>query len=116
MASGYLACKFRYDSTDCFYYHLGYGDLFHSEADFIYPYVTSIWEKIKSLNDRPGERLKNMLFVAFGQKKMFKRPLPAILHFFIYAGFLIINLEVLEFVIDGLAGTHRIFAPFLGVL
>lgn len=64
--------------------------------------------------DRRGERLRNLLLVAFGQKKMFKRPTPAILHFFIYAGFLIINLEVLEFVIDGLAGTHRIFAPYLG--
>src|SRR5688572_160890 len=70
--------------------------------------------KDKPLKDRPGERLKKMLLVAFGQRKMFKRPLPAILHFFIYAGFLIINLEVLEFVIDGLVGTHRIFAPFLG--
>lgn len=70
--------------------------------------------KGKPLKDSPGERLKNMLLVAFGQKKMFKRPVPALLHFFIYAGFLIINLEVLEFVIDGLAGTHRIFAPFLG--
>ncbi|MDZ4714021.1 MAG: (Fe-S)-binding protein [Cytophagales bacterium] len=66
--------------------------------------------------DRTGDRLRNMLLVAFGQKKMFKRPLPAVLHFFIYAGFLIINLEVLEFVIDGLAGTHRIFAPYLGSL
>lgn len=47
---------------------------------------------------------------------MFKRPVPAILHFFIYAGFLIINLEVLEFMIDGLAGTHRIFAPLLGTV
>jgi heterodisulfide reductase subunit C len=45
---------------------------------------------------------------------MFKKFIPAILHFFIYVGFLVINLEVLEFVIDGLAGTHRIFAPFLG--
>ena len=70
--------------------------------------------KDKPLNDRPKERLKKMLLVAFGQKKMFKRPIPAILHFFIYAGFLIINLEVLEFIIDGLVGTHRIFAPFLG--
>jgi len=49
-----------------------------------------------------------------GQKKMFKRPIPAILHFFIYAGFLIINLEVLEFVIDGIVGTHRVFAPYTG--
>ena len=68
----------------------------------------------KPIKDRPGDRFRNMLLVAFGQKKMFKRPFPAILHFFIYAGFLIINLEVLEFVIDGLVGTHRIFAPYLG--
>jgi heterodisulfide reductase subunit C len=61
-----------------------------------------------------SQRWRNVLLVAFGQKKMFKRPLPAILHFFIYAGFLIINIEVLEFIIDGLAGTHRIFHPFLG--
>jgi ferredoxin len=66
------------------------------------------------INDRKNERLKNLLLVAFGQKKMFKRPIPAILHFFIYAGFIIINLEVLEFIIDGFAGTHRIFAPYLG--
>jgi ferredoxin len=64
--------------------------------------------------DRPNERLKNMLLIAFGQKKMFKRLTPAILHLFIYVGFLVINLEVLEFVVDGLAGTHRIFAPYLG--
>ena len=57
-----------------------------------------------------------MLLMAFGQKKMFKRFIPAILHFFIYVGFLVINLEVLEFIIDGLAGTHRIFAPYLGGL
>jgi heterodisulfide reductase subunit C len=55
-----------------------------------------------------------MLLVAFGQRKMFKNVIPAILHLFIYIGFLVINLEVLEFIIDGLAGTHRIFAPYLG--
>ncbi|GHN00159.1 Fe-S oxidoreductase [Cytophagales bacterium WSM2-2] len=70
--------------------------------------------KKNSIIDRKNDRLSNMLLVAFGQKKMFKRPLPAVLHFFIYIGFLVINLEVLEFVIDGIAGTHRIFAPFLG--
>ncbi|HNP96646.1 MAG TPA: 4Fe-4S dicluster domain-containing protein [Cyclobacteriaceae bacterium] len=64
--------------------------------------------------DRPRERWQNVLLVAFGQKKMFKRIIPAFLHFWIYAGFLIINLEVLEFIIDGLLGTHRVFAPFLG--
>ena len=60
--------------------------------------------------------MKSMMLVAFGQKKMFKRFIPAILHFFVYFGFLVINLEVLEFVIDGIAGTHRIFAPYLGGL
>lgn len=64
--------------------------------------------------DQKGDRFKSMMLVAFGQKKMFKKVIPAFLHFLIYAGFLIINLEVLEFIIDGLAGTHRIFAPVLG--
>ena len=62
----------------------------------------------------PAARLRNVLLVAFGQQKMFKRFLPAFFHLLIYVGFLIINVEVLEFIIDGLAGTHRIFAPFLG--
>lgn len=60
--------------------------------------------------------MKNVLLVALGQKKMFKRTVPALLHLCIYVGFLVINLEVLEFIIDGLAGTHRIFAPYLGGL
>lgn len=72
--------------------------------------------KANEISDRASERWRNVLLVAFGQKKMFKRPVPALLHFMIYAGFLIINLEVLEFVIDGLAGTHRFFAPWLGSL
>lgn len=61
-----------------------------------------------------GQRFQNMLLVAFGQRKMFKKFIPAFLHFFIYVGFLVINLEVLEFVVDGILGTHRIFAPYLG--
>jgi heterodisulfide reductase subunit C len=61
-----------------------------------------------------GQRIKNTMLIAFGQQKMFKKFIPAFLHFFIYVGFLVINLEVLEFVIDGVLGTHRIFAPFLG--
>ena len=72
--------------------------------------------KPKAIKDRGADRMRNMLLVAFGQKKMFKRFIPAFLHFFIYIGFLIINLEVLEFIIDGIAGTHRIFAPYLGAL
>lgn len=70
--------------------------------------------KANPIKDGKSERWKNVLLVAFGQKKMFKKPVPAVLHFFIYIGFLIINLEVLEFVLDGLLGTHRLFAPFLG--
>lgn len=70
--------------------------------------------KEKNVTDRKNERFKNMLLVAFGQKKMFKKLIPAILHFFIYVGFLVINLEVLEFVVDGVLGTHRVFAPWLG--
>ncbi len=65
------------------------------------------------LADRPLERLKKMTLVAFGQKKMFKRPIPAILHLFVYVGFLIINIEILEIIIDGLLGTHRIFYPYI---
>jgi heterodisulfide reductase subunit C len=68
----------------------------------------------KVVDDQPGTRFRNMILVAFGQKKMFKRPVPAVLHFFIYIGFLVINIEVLEFILDGLLGTHRLFAPFLG--
>ena len=70
--------------------------------------------KKNDITDHKSERLNNVLMIAFGQKKMFKRIVPATLHFFIYIGFLVINLEVLEFVIDGLLGTHRIFAPYLG--
>lgn len=54
-----------------------------------------------------------MLKVAFGQSKMSARPIPAILHFIVYAGFILINIEVLEIVIDGLFGTHRVLS-FLG--
>jgi ferredoxin len=70
--------------------------------------------KTNPIADRFSDRLTNVVLIAFGQRKMFKKVVPAVLHFFIYAGFLIINLEVLEFVIDGLAGTHRFFAPYLG--
>ena len=64
--------------------------------------------------DRKSDRLNNMLRVAFGQSKMQKRPVAGILHFVVYASFLIINIEVLEIIIDGLFGTHRFFAPLLG--
>ncbi|QHS59835.1 (Fe-S)-binding protein [Chitinophaga agri] len=69
-----------------------------------------------SLNDDPAARWKNVLLLAFGQKKMFRNPLVAVLHFFVYAGFLIINVEILEIILDGILGKHRLFAPLLGSL
>jgi ferredoxin len=66
--------------------------------------------------DRSGERWKNVLLLAFGQKKMFRNPLVAVMHFFIYAGFIIINIEVLEIIIDGILGTHRVFSGIGGAL
>ncbi|MET0635136.1 MAG: (Fe-S)-binding protein [Chitinophagaceae bacterium] len=68
----------------------------------------------QDLSDHPAERWKNLLLLAFGQKKMFRNPLVAVLHLFVYAGFIIINIEVLEIVLDGVLGTHRLFAPILG--
>jgi heterodisulfide reductase subunit C len=70
--------------------------------------------KAETRNDHSGDRWKTMGLVAFGQQKMFKRIVPALLHLLIYVGFIVINLEVLEFILDGILGTHRLFAPFLG--
>lgn len=61
-----------------------------------------------------GQRWKNVLRIALGQSKMVVRPVSGIMHIIVYAGFIIINIEVLEIIIDGLLGTHRIFA-FFGV-
>src|SRR5678816_4782237 len=65
-------------------------------------------------SDHAALRWKNLLLLAFGQKKMFRNPLVAVMHFFIYAGFIIINIEVLEIVLDGGLGKHRLFANALG--
>lgn len=61
-------------------------------------------------------RWKNVFLIAFGQKKMFKRWIPAILHLFIYVAFLFTQIELLEIFVDGIFGVHRFFAPYLGVL
>lgn len=60
------------------------------------------------------QRWRNVLLMAFGQKRMFDKPLVALLHFIVYAGFVIINIEILEIILDGILGTHRLFAPTLG--
>jgi heterodisulfide reductase subunit C len=65
-------------------------------------------------SDLPKERFQNMLKIAFGQSKMVKRPIAGILHIIVYAGFIIINIEVLEIIIDGLFGTHRVFSVLGG--
>jgi heterodisulfide reductase subunit C len=70
--------------------------------------------RTEDLSDNPSLRWKNLLLLAFGQKKMFRNPLVAVMHFFVYAGFIIINIEVLEIVLDGITGKHRLFAGPLG--
>ncbi|MDB5156878.1 MAG: 4Fe-4S dicluster protein [Mucilaginibacter sp.] len=67
-------------------------------------------------SDQRAERWRVMAKVALGQTKMVKRPVAAVMHFFIYIGFIIINLEVLEIMIDGIFGSHRIFSKPLGNL
>ena len=70
--------------------------------------------KDEDLSDNKYLRWKNLALLALGQKKMFKNPLVAVMHLVIYAGFIIINIEVLEILLDGILGTHRLFFPFLG--
>ncbi|MDG1333494.1 MAG: (Fe-S)-binding protein [Crocinitomicaceae bacterium] len=65
-------------------------------------------------SDNKGERWKTMTLVALGQKKMFTRPIPALLHFAIYAAFVITQIELIEIVVDGLSGNHRVFREALG--
>lgn len=93
--------------------------------------VVSIWlfsKKVKEISrniklgrdedisDNKSQRWKNVLLLAFGQQKMFRNPLVAVMHFFVYAGFIIINIEVLEIILDGITGKHRLFAAPLGSL
>src|SRR6188768_2049290 len=67
-------------------------------------------------SDRKKERWMTMARVALGQSKMVTRPIAGILHIFVYVGFVIINIEVLEILIDGIFGTHRVFAEPFGKL
>jgi len=92
--------------------------LFVSAGVLFYKNVRKIYKNIRigkpiDRQDQPSKRLKTMLLVAFGQQKMFKKPIPALLHLCVYVGFCIINIEMLEIVIDGLFGTHRVLS-FLG--
>jgi ferredoxin len=88
------------------------GFLFYKKATLIKK--TIFLGKSEIQYNQPGRRWKQVLLLALGQKKMFKNPLVAFLHLIIYAGFIIINLEVLEIIIDGITGKHRVFLPFIG--
>ncbi len=70
--------------------------------------------KSKDISDQKSLRWNNMLRIAFGQSKMTVRPVVGILHIVVYVGFIIINIEMLEIIIDGFAGTHRVFLPLIG--
>ncbi len=72
--------------------------------------------KDEDLSGNEGERLKNVVLIALGQKKMFKRWIPAVLHLFIYVAFLMTQVELIEIFIDGFFGTHRFFLDYIGVL
>ncbi len=84
-------------------------------------FFTNIKKIIRNINlgiavdrkDNPKARWNNMAMIALGQSKMVKRPIAGVLHIIVYLGFIIINIELLEIIIDGLFGTHRIFS-FLG--
>lgn len=65
-------------------------------------------------SDQPKKRWLHMARIALGQSKMVRKPLSGALHVIVYLGFIVINIELLEIVIDGFLGTHRIFAPYLG--
>ncbi|MFH6999651.1 4Fe-4S dicluster domain-containing protein [Flavobacterium sp. FlaQc-57] len=87
-------------------------------------FASSVKKIIRNINlgvdvnrkDNSKARWKNMALIALGQSKMVRRPVAGILHIFVYVGFVIINIELLEIIIDGLFGTHRVFAPYLGVV
>lgn len=65
-------------------------------------------------SDNSKERWGNMIKIALGQSKMVRRPVSGFLHIIVYVGFVIINVEVLEIILDGFLGTHRLFSPILG--
>ena len=67
-----------------------------------------------SRSDQPKKRWLHMAKIALGQSKMVRKPISGLLHVVVYIGFVVINIELLEIVVDGFLGTHRIFAPYLG--
>lgn len=88
---------------------------------FAYRGFSRVWRNIhlgkaESTTGTTAERWKNVLLVALGQQKMFKNWIPAVLHLAIYVAFVVTQVELLEIFVDGIFGTHRFFAPYLGGL
>ena len=63
-------------------------------------------------SDNPKKRLYNMIRIALGQSKMVTKPISGFLHVIVYIGFIIINIELLEILIDGVTGSHRFFSKY----
>lgn len=88
----------------------------------LYLFVKNVKKIYRNINlgisidrtDNKKTRLFQMLKIAFGQSKMIDKPIVGLLHVVVYVGFLVINIELLEIIVDGALGTHRVFAPFLG--
>ncbi|MDB3901238.1 (Fe-S)-binding protein [Flavobacteriaceae bacterium] len=88
----------------------------------LYLFVKNVKKIYRNINlgisidrtDNKKTRLLQMLRIAFGQSKMIDKPIVGLLHVVVYVGFLVINIELLEIIVDGAFGTHRVFAPFLG--
>ena len=88
----------------------------------LYLFVKNVKKIYRNINlgisidrtDNKKTRLLQMLRIAFGQSKMIDKPIVGLLHIVVYVGFLVINIELLEIIVDGALGTHRVFAPFLG--
>ena len=70
--------------------------------------------RITDRSDQKSKRWKHMTRVALGQSKMVVRPIAGLLHIIVYVGFVVINIELLEIVLDGFLGTHRVLSPYLG--
>jgi len=66
-------------------------------------------------NDRKSERLWNMVRIALGQSKMVSKPISGALHVVVYIGFIIINIELMEILIDGITGSHRFFSKYFSI-
>ncbi len=97
-----------------FFAALLFGSVFYFRRNLLFIKRNILLGKAIDRTDHSKARWANMFRVAFGQSKMVSKPISGILHVIVYIGFVLINIELLEIILDGLLGTHRLFAPFLG--